>query len=56
MCAGAQFTALHLLFNGIADEAEGWSDLLAEPTWRSVAADGTVQVDARRSPTSILIR
>lgn len=47
---GAQFVALHLLFDGIADEAEGWSDLLAERTGAlGGVAEGTVQVAAKES-------
>jgi starvation-inducible DNA-binding protein len=47
---GAQFIALHELFDSIAGEAEDWSDLLAERAGAlGVAAEGTIPVAAAQS-------
>jgi starvation-inducible DNA-binding protein len=47
---GAQFIALHELFDSIAGEAEDWSDLLAERGGAlGAAAEGTISIAAAQS-------
>lgn len=47
---GAQFIALHELFDSIADEVEAWSDLLAERAAAlGSAAEGTIHTAAEKS-------
>ena len=48
---GPNFIALHELFDKVADEVEGFSDLIAErATTLGGVAEGTLQVAVKRSP------
>jgi starvation-inducible DNA-binding protein len=50
---GSQFIGLHELFDGISDEVEDWSDLLAERAGAlGSAAEGTIQIASERSHLS----